>query len=148
MKKIVYLLFFLVFIAPASVFAEPGRLGIIINEKTDECASFWEGDEFTSYNPPQDWKSYYPIIDENNRAIIKTDKGLCDFDRNEIKNCCQQLGLSFSEIDYREQDSQKFYNNKIIIFVILIAVLGLFFGILKRMKTNLQDKKTTKNQKT
>ena len=76
-KKILLLIFLLMAITPI-VNAAPAIDGIAINEQTKECAGYWAGDEFTEYQLPSGWKSYYPNYDEVKEGKCIEGTGQCE----------------------------------------------------------------------
>ncbi|MCX6796365.1 MAG: hypothetical protein NTW06_02600 [Candidatus Falkowbacteria bacterium] len=103
MKKIIYLIIFLVFSSPFSVFAAPGPRGIAINQQTKECMAFWPGDEFEINELPNGWEDFYPDYYPLN---IATPYGECNIKREEnYVECCKQLNLLV--LDYKNLNYKK-----------------------------------------
>jgi hypothetical protein len=67
---------FLSLLAKTNVSASPGPQGIAINSETKQCANYWPGDEFTEYNLPEGWESYYPDYDEQEQKNGTCIKGV------------------------------------------------------------------------
>jgi hypothetical protein len=89
MKKWIALLCLLPLLAP-------GPWGIALNHQTQECGSYWPGDEYGSYELSPGWTAYYP-----ERGVIETEVGKCDFDSDSpeesAERCCEELGYTFVE---------------------------------------------------
>ena len=95
MKKIFHLILVLIILIIGVVNAVPAPQGIAINSETKECAGYWPGDEFISFELPEGWKSYFP----GSHQLIRTPKGECVisiYDKSDVflkslSNCCSYL---------------------------------------------------------
>jgi hypothetical protein len=78
-----------------SLLLAPRPWGIALNHGTKECAGFWGGDEYGSFELPPDWVAYYPNAD----GIIETEIGSCRFTSSRqyqaAEPCCDELGYTF-----------------------------------------------------
>jgi hypothetical protein len=69
--------------------------GIAINEETQECGGFSEGDRYFQYSLPEKWQDYYPTPYEGSgRAVIDTPYGRCIVTNPE--DCCTYLGFTYA----------------------------------------------------
>lgn len=82
---------FLIFITSANnIFAAPMPQGIAINKNTNQCSSFWGGDEYVGYELPSGWTSYNP------RYYLEwnLESSLCYTEEGDSWGlCCKQIGI-------------------------------------------------------
>jgi len=64
----------------------------LLNHEEMQCASMSEGDEFSSYAPPQHWE----IAKPDSAGFIQTKYGSCNYyEVINSKDCCQKLGYTY-----------------------------------------------------
>ena len=84
----------MVFVGLITLFA-PMPWGLALNHTTMECAGFWGGDEYGSFNLPEDWDVYYPGTDN----LVHTPGGSCTFYASEhyeaAESCCDELPYTY-----------------------------------------------------
>ena len=104
-----YLFFSITFLLLAfSISAAPMPWGIALNEKTNECAGYWGGDEFR-FNPlPEGWIAIYSWSDNWNKISGVEECGLQGKDTSLYsKLCCDKLGYRYvSENIGRNNDNE------------------------------------------
>ncbi len=159
MKKILFLIVFALFLkfsaSPKISHAAPAPWGIAINDKTRECAGFWPGDEFTAYQLPEGWKSYFPSYNpETKKNSVITDFGECDFKISEEQKCCRQLGLKYVSENIGKENRTDLRNRKdfypkqksdrvrkyaalAIIVLIMVVLVTLIVVFKKKKKENI-----------
>jgi hypothetical protein len=73
----------------------PAPWGIALNHERKECAGFWGGDEYGSFDLPEGWVAYYP----DSEGVIVTEIGSCRFTTSRTyqaaEPCCEELGYAF-----------------------------------------------------
>src|SRR3989344_831592 len=133
---IVVLLFF-----GNNTYAAPAPHGIAVNPQTNECASFWPGDEFSGFKLPDGWE-FYSYWD-------KTSYGTCDvnFNRPYEENarlCCEQLHLIYKsdkewEIVSRMSPLERMWfkgNIPLTVLIIPASLLALIvYLVLRKIKS-------------
>jgi hypothetical protein len=88
-----------IFLTATTLFA-PATYGIALNLGTKQCAGYWSGDEFVTYDLPDGWKSY-EFQYSKDFVITETDIGTCKVAKDEVegfayeKSCCAQLGYTY-----------------------------------------------------
>lgn len=82
----------------------PALYVLAINPKTNKCGLFWAGDEFTRYELPYGWESYFNAY----VVTVKTPFGECSVKEGaNYTECCKQLGLttiSPDEVIYNKEE--------------------------------------------
>jgi hypothetical protein len=97
-KKFVVGIVFLSLIAAA--FFAPLPRGIVLNYETKQCAGYWGGDEYVTYELPSGWK-YFEFQYSEDSVSVNTDIGSCQAHQiqttyaAQAKDCCSQLGYAF-----------------------------------------------------
>ncbi len=142
----------------ASIFFAPLPWSIALNHETKECAGYWGGDEFVTYEIPSGWKEFEFQYSED-FIVAETDIGTCQVAKDGIsadleKTCCSQLGYTYvsenigirritsfnltsqAEMEkYANQDSQATSTeNYIIIFAGLALMTTLTILLVKENK--------------
>ncbi|MDP2918252.1 MAG: hypothetical protein Q8N68_02020 [bacterium] len=141
-----YLFFSITFLLLAfSISAAPMPWGIALNEKTNECAGYWGGDEFR-FNPlPEGWIAIYSWSDNWNKISGVEECGLQGKDTSLYsKLCCDKLGYRYvSENIGRKNDNENIgkqniieKNNSTIIILIGGAVTSIVIFMLFRLIKN------------
>ena len=84
----------MLFLGLIALFA-PMPWGLALNPSTKECAGFWGGDEYGSFNLPEGWDVYYPDADN----LIDTPIGSCTFYASRhyeaAESCCDELPYTY-----------------------------------------------------
>jgi hypothetical protein len=153
-KKIILFIISLVTIG-ATTFA-PLPQEFAVNYENKQCAEYWGGDEFVTYDLPGGWKTFEPQNSEFYDYIVETDIGTCQVSKADIDNttyeeaCCSQIGYEFvpGNIGIRRYTPEKdltmqaqieeinaqgeqappigFYISFFIIFILFLAIFILF----------------------
>jgi hypothetical protein len=69
------------------VFSAPALRGMAVNEKNQQCAGYWGGDENTQYELPEGWVAYY-----SDAGKMTVGERSCYSD---AKSCCEELGYAY-----------------------------------------------------
>jgi hypothetical protein len=87
----------IILISATSIFAPAFRL-FALNHEEKQCAGFWGGDEYVTYELPPEWKTFEFKI-SNNTFSVTTDVGTCQVpwggQFESEKSCCSQLGYTY-----------------------------------------------------
>ncbi len=87
-------------------YSVPAPQRLALNHETKECAMYWAGDEFTYYELPRGWKSYYINYTS---GFVETEIGNCSINprTNGFEECCNQLGYTFVSGNIGETTKEK-----------------------------------------
>ena len=112
--------------------------GIALNEKTNECAGYWGGDEFR-FNPlPEGWIAIYSWSDNWNKISGVEECGLQGKDTSLYsKLCCDKLGYRYVSENIGKQNIIEKNNNTIIILIggaVTSIVIFMLFRLIKNRK--------------
>ena len=142
MKTVFALIFTLTLLSISTVYAAPAMWGIAVNNETKQCAGYWSGDEFTQYDLPNGWSSYYPNYENEN--LVETEVGACTFtNQNDAEACCNQLDYTYvsnniGEVVKTPSDLKQTLSSPtgIVISVLLMLILFIFVkSLLKKRKS-------------
>ena len=134
-----YLFFSITFLLLAfSISTAPMPWGIALNEKTNECAGYWGGDEFR-FNPlPEGWIAIYSWSDNWNKISGVEECGLQGKDTSLYsKLCCDKLGYRYVSENIGKQNIIEKNNNTIIILIsgaVTSIVIFMLFRLIKNRK--------------
>ncbi len=83
----------------ASTIFAPLPWNIALNHDTKQCAGYWGGDEFVTYELPAEWKTFQFQYSET-FISAETDIGTCKVAKDGLsvsleEACCSQLGYTF-----------------------------------------------------
>ena len=122
MKKI------LAFVCLCSLLA-PAPWGIALNHQTQECAGFWGGDEYGSFDLPVDWEAYYPDSD----GMIQTEIGSCTLSSTRpyegAEACCEELGYTYVSPNIGEARTSPLIVILVVVLVLVVVVVVLVVGL-------------------
>ncbi len=144
------------FLIASTVFAPLPR-GIALNYETKQCAGYWGGDEYVTYELPSGW-TYFEFQYSDDAVSVNTDIGSCKAHQiqttyaAQAKDCCTQLGYTFvsenigirkiTSFNLTEQARMEEVNNQgeltipivyyVLFFAIVILVLGLVALLIKQ----------------
>ena len=118
---------------------------IALNHETKQCAGYWGGDEFVTFDLPAGWKEFDFQYSED-FISAETDIGTCKVatnrDHSKIEEaCCSQLGYTFvsenigirkvtpfnltSQAVYEEFDNQSEEVPPVVYYILLFAIIIL-----------------------
>jgi hypothetical protein len=109
-------------------YSVPAPQRLALNHETNECAMYWAGDEFTYYELPSGWKSYYIDYDS---GFVETEIGSCNITpRTEnpgYEECCNQLGYTYIPGNIGKKTGERIMpTSGIFLFVIVpVTVISL-----------------------
>jgi hypothetical protein len=102
MYKLRYLLIFILFVALGSsiALALSAPREFAINTETQQCAGFWEGDQYRRYSLPDGWVSYpEETFREKNgtisNTVLVTPQGKCNLSQLNEQQCCSLFGYTY-----------------------------------------------------
>jgi hypothetical protein len=146
--------------AMAFLFA-PAMIIFVLNHEQKQCATFWPGDEYVYYRPPEPWQEANP----DSNGMLQSQFGSCNY--NEVKkgtisneDCCQKLGYTFiGQIEGVVEKRDYGLTIGLLIWLLFILInrywvpIAIFLVIIlavyllrKRFKKNANEQKTTGEQ--
>ncbi len=89
------------FVTAATIFA-PALRFFALNHETKQCAGYWGGDEYVTYELPSQWvifESELQYSKESTSFEVETDIGTCQVpwegQISSEKSCCSELGYTY-----------------------------------------------------
>ena len=90
------------FITATTIFA-PAQRFFALNHETKQCAGYWGGDEYVTYELPSQWVIFEYKLQyskESTSFEVETDIGTCQVpwegQINSEKSCCSELGYTYT----------------------------------------------------